>query len=249
MKKINQLILGWKKGTVKTTKELNKFGYSSQILKVYSNSGWIELFGRGAYKLAGDDIGWQGGLYCLQQQSNLFIHVGGKTALELNGFSHYLIQKPKIELFGQVTDNLPFWFTSKLMTKDISLFKTNLFSYKKPMFSTFNDLNIPLYISKPELAILEMIYLVPATHSIEDTNLIMESLTMLRSDFLQKLLEMCNSIKTKRLFLYLAERHNYDWFKELNLTNIDIGSGKREIVKNGKLNKKYNITIPKNYYE
>ncbi len=249
MTKINQLILDWPKGTVKTTRELNKLGYSSQILKVYANSGWITLLSRGAYKLSGDTTEWQGGLYCLQQQSGNHIHVGAKAALELKGLAHFIPQQQnKIELFGNSMDKLPQWFTKQTWMQYLKLFGTDVFPYENPIvFSTVTDNNIPLKISSPELAIMEMLYLVPQTHSFDSANLIMESLSTLRDDLLQYLLENCNSIKTKRLFLYFAEKHEHNWFNELNHTKINIGNGKREIAKNGKLNKRYNITVPKEY--
>jgi hypothetical protein len=41
---------------------------------------------------------------------------------------------------------------------------------------------------------------------------------------------------------------DHDWFHELNLTGIDPGSGERQIVKGGRLDKKYLITVPKTGY-
>jgi hypothetical protein len=35
------------------------------------------------------------------------------------------------------------------------------------------------------------------------------------------------------------------WFKELNLDKINLGTGKRMIVKNGVLDTKYQITVPR----
>ena len=75
----------------------------------------------------------------------------------------------------------------------------------------------------------------------------MEGLTTLRPKLVQRLLEECKSIKVRRLFLLMAEYSNHDWFKELNVEKIDLGSGKRVIVKNGVLDKKYKITVPSQY--
>ena len=73
----------------------------------------------------------------------------------------------------------------------------------------------------------------------------MEGLTTLRPKLVQRLLEECKSVKVRRLFLFMAESSNHDWVKELNVEKIDLGSGKRVIVKNGVLDKKYKITVPK----
>ena len=34
------------------------------------------------------------------------------------------------------------------------------------------------------------------------------------------------------------------WFQKLDIKNIDLGKGKRQIAANGILNKKYQITVP-----
>ncbi|HEX9971507.1 MAG TPA: type IV toxin-antitoxin system AbiEi family antitoxin domain-containing protein, partial [bacterium] len=72
---------------------------------------------------------------------------------------------------------------------------------------------------------------------------LMENLATLRPQLVQQLLEQCNSIKVKRLFLYFAEKHDHEWFNHLNKNKINLGSGKRVVVKNGKLDKKYQITV------
>ncbi|TVQ01841.1 MAG: hypothetical protein EA359_13160, partial [Balneolaceae bacterium] len=103
--------------------------------------------------------------------------------------------------------------------------------------------NIKIEISTAERAILEYLHDVPKYEGIDEANYIMEGLTSLRPTVLQELMESCKSIKTKRLFLYIAEHYNHTWFKKLNLSSIDLGSGKREIIKGGKLDNKYNIVI------
>jgi hypothetical protein len=66
----------------------------------------------------------------------------------------------------------------------------------------------------------------------------------LRADVVQSLLEACASIKVKRLFLHLAEKHVHAWFKQLDLTKVSLGSGKRVLVRGGRLDPKYLITVP-----
>lgn len=60
MTKINQLIKKWPRGTIKTSKELRRLGYSPQLLKIYSKSKWIESFIHGMYKLYNDQVSWAG---------------------------------------------------------------------------------------------------------------------------------------------------------------------------------------------
>ena len=40
--------------------------------------------------LAGDNLELAGGLYAVQNQLKLKIHIGARTALELKGYGHYL---------------------------------------------------------------------------------------------------------------------------------------------------------------
>ncbi|HYX07557.1 MAG TPA: AbiEi antitoxin N-terminal domain-containing protein, partial [Bacteroidales bacterium] len=86
MKKINQILQKWPQGTVITTSWLKSQGVSRQSVDNYKKSGWLERIGQGAYKRKGDEISWPGALYALQKLEKLPIHVGGKTALELQGY-------------------------------------------------------------------------------------------------------------------------------------------------------------------
>jgi hypothetical protein len=63
---------------------------------------------------------------------------------------------------------------------------------------------------------------------------------------LQALLTDCRSVKVKRLFFWFAERHNHAWLQNLDRAGIDLGKGKRMLVRGGKFDPKYNITVPEN---
>lgn len=49
--------------------------------------------------------------------------------------------------------------------------------------------------------------------------------------------------------MYMAQKAGHEWFKHLNIKKIDLGQGKRSVVKNGIYNAKYKITIPKEWEE
>jgi hypothetical protein len=51
-------------------------------------------------------------------------------------------------------------------------------------------------------------------------------------------------VKVKRLFLFFADRHKHAWFKQLKKDQIDLGAGNRVLVKGGKLDRTYQITVP-----
>jgi hypothetical protein len=72
----------------------------------------------------------------------------------------------------------------------------------------------------------------------------MEGLTSLRPSLLQTLLESCASIKVKRAFLYLAREAGHAWYERLDKTRIDLGKGKRMLVRGGRLDAEFMITVP-----
>jgi hypothetical protein len=91
---------------------------------------------------------------------------------------------------------------------------------------------------------MEMLHLIPGKISFEEALLIMENLVSLRPDLVERLLVMCRSVKVKRLFMYMAEKHGHSWVSDLDLSKIDMGKGKRMIVPNGTYDRKYRITVP-----
>ncbi|MDX2417448.1 MAG: type IV toxin-antitoxin system AbiEi family antitoxin domain-containing protein, partial [Xanthomonadales bacterium] len=46
------------------------------------------------------------------------------------------------------------------------------------------------------------------------------------------------------LFFFFADRHGHRWLKHIKRDKIDLGKGKRMLVKGGKLDPKYLITVP-----
>ncbi|MBL1215607.1 MAG: hypothetical protein HND52_19730 [Ignavibacteriae bacterium] len=249
MKKINQLIQQWERGTVRISSYLNKAGYQKDLMKKYVSSKWLESLGYGAFKLAGDTIEWTGAVKALQEQKGLGIHPGGISAIELRGYGHYIKQGGEvIHLFGNRKETLPKWFTNQNWMNRINYVKTSLFNYKSnSLTSTVSVNNLKVKVSINELAAMEMLFLVPKVQSFEEAYLVMENLTSLRPKYVQQLLEECNSIKVKRLFMWMAEKQNHSWVEDLDLSKINFGNGKRLIVKNGALDKKYNITIPREF--
>jgi hypothetical protein len=247
-KKINRLISEWPRGTVAVSSHLNKIGFRHELIRSYKNSEWIESVGRGAFMLRGDKIDWPGGLYALQTQLNLEIHAGGKTALELKGFAHYLFpERKKIFLYGKSAQKLPAWFKNHTWDGQQILYtSTKLFPARhNEGLTKYNYSEFSIQISTPERAAFEMLYHVPKEVTFEESFLIMENLISLRPNIVQNMLESCSSVKVKRLFMYMADRHNHPWISRINKSGLYLGKGKRLIVKNGKLDKNYMITVPR----
>ena len=95
-----------------------------------------------------------------------------------------------------------------------------------------------------ERAFLELLDEIVSLDEITHANLIMQGLATLSPRRLQELLAVCQSIKVKRLFFALAERHGHPWLKEIDPAAFDLGKGKRQLAPGGKLHPKYLITLP-----
>lgn len=88
--KINQLLSTAPKGVVMTSAWLVDQGYSLQLQARYKKSQWFKSFGRGALIRNEDTVDYLGGIQALQEQLGLSVHPAAKTALILQGKSHYL---------------------------------------------------------------------------------------------------------------------------------------------------------------
>jgi hypothetical protein len=242
--KLNVLLSEWPKGAVVTLSLLKGRGYSRQLIDKYKLSRWITPVGKGAYQRYQDDIDWFGGLYGLQS-AGCKVHVGAKTAMELQGLAHYLAPKlPRCFLFSPTGSRLPKWFSDYDWDLEVIYKTTNLFPGVEDLsFTEYSYKEFTIHISAPERAGLEMMYHIPEKQGFNEAYRIMENLATLRPELVQKLLLACRSVKVKRLFMYMAEKIGHDWLEELHPDKIDFGSGKRVIVKNGILDKKYQITV------
>jgi len=245
--KINKLISEWPKGTVSTVCYLRSCGFSRKLLNKYKNSRWLAPLGHGAYTLFNDRVEWMGALYPLQTQLHLDLHAGGKTALEMKGYAQYLGGKIKtVFLYGRQGSKLPTWFKRHEWGVEMVSAMTKLFpkGYNEGL-SEYREREFAIIISAPERAAMEMLYHVPGKVSFEEALLVMENLSALRSPLVQDLLLNCNSVKVRRLFMYMAEKHAYPWVAQVDTSKVDFGQGNRSIVANGTLDKKYKITVPR----
>lgn len=245
--KINQLLRKWPVGTIATLQWLKEEGVYQQLAREYEKGGWVRRIGQGAYKRYADNVNWTGGLYALQEQLKLNIHAGGKTAMQLQGYGHYLPlgQGAKVTLFGLPATKLPAWFRNYKWSSNIRYTRTGLFKGNDTLGLTQHSIDtFSIKVSAPERAIMEMLHFVPKEETYEEAKLLMEGLTTLRPQLLQALLEQCKSVKVKRLFLLLAEACNHKWIMRLQQTKIDIGKGKRVLIPGGQFNSKYRISVP-----
>jgi hypothetical protein len=245
--KINQLLRLWPNGTVAVSSWLEKHGAYQQLVQKYEATDWLRRMGQGAYSKAADKVEWTGGLYAIQEQLKLPVHAGGKTSLQMQGYAHFLPmgKGTTVSLFGPPDMKLPAWFKQYRWGVKVRYTTTNLFSGQADQGLTKKDLGLySIKVSAPERAIMEVLYGFPQFDSYEEARLLMEGLTTLRPRVVQNLLENCVSVKVKRLFMLLAENCKHPWVRKVDLSKVDLGKGKRTLVKGGRFDPKYKITVP-----
>ncbi len=245
--KINNLLKDTPYGTILLSFWLAERGYSLGLQQRYKKSGWLESIGTGALKRASDDVDYHGGVYALQNQAGLSIHAGGRTALSLQGRAHYIdMAEGRAVLLGGKKESLPVWFKKKNWKTKISYYSTSFLPADMGM-TNFAHNSFSVKISAPPRAIMECLYLAPKHQELFECYELMEGMNDLRPKSVQELLENCSSIKVKRLFLYLADKFKHPWLNFVGLSNVDLGTGKRSLVKNGVYIDKYKITVPKEF--
>ncbi len=232
-----------------TAKVLDKNGISRHLRSYYQKSGWIEPLGKGAYKKPGDMLEWQDGINALQNQLDINLHVGGLTALTIHGFSHYFrLSKETLYLFSSLQTRIPKWFADYNWNMEL-IHKPTSFLPEAPGIIEMEMKNVKVNVSTPERALLECLFLAPQNTNLVECYQILEGMVNLKPKLISELLLSCNSIKVKRLFLYMADKAKHQWFQFLTIDTIDLGSGDRMIIENGAYNSKYHITLPKELVE
>jgi len=245
---INKLLKKWPKGSIAVYSWLCTQGVYRQLADTYVKGSWLERVGRSAFKRSGETVDWSGGLYALQAHLNMSVHVAGKTALQMQGSAHYIpanLAQSNIVLFGVKNEKLPAWFKKYNWKVKVRYVMTGLFGDDELTGLTdYSTGNYRIKISSPERAALELCYDVPLKESFDEAGRIIAGLTTLRPQLVQGLLEICKSVKAKRLFMHLAEKHQHLWVKKLDLSKVNFGRGKRSLCRHGRYDKKYKIVLP-----
>jgi hypothetical protein len=231
-------------------------------------SGWLEQPARRVYRRPRGQLRWQQVIISLQTLLGHRLVVGGRTALELQGYAHYLSHgRSEVYLHGPTKP--PNWLTAQPLKEEFvyrnstPLFGSDLDEVDFPPLVSgagkqgdrplqeaglrslaWGQWDWPLTVSAPERAILELLDELPDHESFHQVDVLMEGLSDLAPRRLQKLLVRCRSVKVKRLFFF-ADRHRHAWLKHIERAAIDLGSGKRMLVKEGRYDPAYQITVPK----
>ena len=271
--KLNQLERLLPEGLLVDAAWLEKQGYSRALRHQYVSSGWLVQPVRGIYHRQRAIGSWEQIVISLQALMHYPVSVGGRTALESQGYAHYLPASPNVRPIHLYADKkLPGWLSKvsgsfrfvphnrsrflpptqhdlKALTLDHLLSDKELVSLSNGIIiMPWGHWHWPLVISSPERAILELMDELPRDESFHQVDMIMESLVNLRPRRLQALLEDAQSVKVKRLFFFFADRHQHKWLRHLDREKVSLGSGKRVIVRGGKLDPQYSITVPKELY-
>ncbi len=278
---LNQLHRLLPEGLLADAAWFTRMGYSSSLRGRYVAGGWLEPIVRGVFRrpphrpgLRGTaPLHWQHVVVSLQTVMERPIAVGGRTALEFAGFTHYSPKggPPEVKLYGDVA--APTWLgklpveTEFVFHRARKLFSDGLVAdaleARKAVLMErgadgeasldaslhwlpFSQRDWPILLSSPERAVLELLDELPGRETFHQADMLMESLVNLGPERMGRLLRDCRSVKVKRLFLWFAERHGHAWFKRLDLGGIDLGSGKRMLVRGGRLDTRYGITVPRN---
>ncbi|QOC24289.1 type IV toxin-antitoxin system AbiEi family antitoxin domain-containing protein [Wenzhouxiangella sp. AB-CW3] len=211
--------------------------------------GWLERLARGVFRRPGtsarssDRIDWKTCVLSLQHIMGYTVHVGGMTALTLQGYTHYLAlgDKAPVWLYGA---DAPNWL--KKLSLDAPLEIRNQRLFGDPEMGQLEVQGEPdsgragsppwewsMRMSGPERAVMEALDELPDHVSFHNLDMAFESLTTLRPKLLGSLLNDCRKIQVRRLFFVFADRHGHAWRKRLNPEDFDLGRGDRALVKGG----------------
>lgn len=260
--KLNWLIQTTPPGSLVLQSWLTKHGVSPQLAQKYVTSGWLQKLRSGVYARPGKKTRWYHAVDCLEKQLESPVHLAGLTSLTHQGKSHYL-QMQEQSIWLEVPSNtvLPKWFKAFPESCDENNSKNSSVSeHETPkwLFVTSNKLSeddpsdfvtvdvntIQLKASCPELAAFELLNVVPTKISFEHAAEVFQGLTNLRPRKVQSLLNRSRTIKTNRLFLFLANYYKHPWASRVDESQINLGSGKRQLVTGGRLDHTYQITVP-----
>lgn len=269
--KLNRLDRLVPEGLVVDSGWLSSNGYYNSLRSKYVSSGWLAHLANGVYSRPRHALDWIQVVVSLQTILEYPLVVGGRSALELQGFGHYATDLKVVHLYSQRPpppwlDGLPIKVRfevhngARLFLAPIERRHEDLAweriaqdgALVEPALQSIGNLKLgnqpwPVAASIPERAILEAIDELPRHESFHQLDMVMEGLTTLRPRRLQALLEACRSIKVKRLFFLLAERHGHAWLTRIDRDAISLGKGKRSLVPGGKLDPKYQITVPEDF--
>lgn len=247
--RINAVLADCPQGVPMSSVWLESKGIYPQLLQKYKETGWLEPLGRGIWIRAGTLPTLAGAIYALQRIA-INVYPAARTALELQGRSHYVPtgEVPVLHLSLAAGQGMPGWFRKMGFARNLHIL--NASALFEPVFSSLAEARsegVAIKVSSPERAMLEYCHLLPKYAEFEEARQLMEGLPTLRPRLVQSTLQSCKSVKAKRLFLALASVVGHSWFSELGLDEIDLGTGNRILPIEGVPHPVYGITVPETW--
>lgn len=258
--KLNHLLAEMDDTRLVSSRWLRARGYSNSLVARYVGSGWLVSPARGVYMRQGGRLQWDGVVRSLQTGEGMPLHVGGRFALTLLGHEHYLRlgDAGTITLYGPARP--PGWVGKLPLRERFVFLGRGPFDLPAMTFtagvseSALAEQGLAwhrgssgtdtLVCSMPERAMLELCDGVSDAALVYEADALMQAMTTLRPQRVGLMLRHCRSIKAKRLFLALADRHRHAWLAHVSLEDVDLGRGKRALVPGGRLHPTYQITLP-----
>jgi len=188
----------------------------------------------------------------LQRLAGAQFHVGGVSALNRLGHAHYLPLGGEIEIHLWGQGAVPAWVAAVSLHERLTFHRARLFEESArtvgldAVLTRVRDWT--LVVSSLERAIMEVLSLVDESESsFTHASELFESLTVLRPKVVNELLAACRSLKVKRLFLFLSSHYHYPWTEKLDRSGVDLGKGKRLVVRGGRYDREFRITVPERF--
>lgn len=239
-------------GQLATRQWLLDQGLSRHSVDNALKSGKLVALARGVVARPEVPVGWQGVVASLDRILPQAVYVGGLSALNQAGLSHYVSLDQQIQLYSAASQ--PTWLP-KLKLKVKLVWHTIGHLWDQGALQKTDSLQEQTVeggwswrLASPEQAFLELLADVPDEVGFEHADNIMQGLSSLSPRRLDALLRACRHVRVKRLFFFFADRHQYPWRKLLSAEDYDLGAGKRSIVPDGKLDKTYLITVPESFH-
>lgn len=267
--RLNQLLRRLPPGMLVDSQWLKDQGISSSSVHDYVAGGWLErlqprLYRRPTEPPQSSPMPWESAVASAQLVTKTPFHVGGRTALDLLGFTHFLqMGSSRTAWLYDSRRGIPSWLEVLPLDADLVIVRRKLFTTEeigleyRPLDTATRRVGLPvprpsedglwrqfLRMSAAERASLELLAEVADEFSFQAADTVFEGLSNLRPAVLGQLLETCISVKAKRLFFFFAERHQHAWARGLDPQKFDLGRGKRQIVKGGRLDGRFQITVP-----
>jgi len=226
-------------------------GASRQLVQIYVKNNWLDNPCRGIYVRNISRMTWESTLLSLQKICQLDCYIAGITALQLLGFIQYLQFNNKVCIMLRGSSAPPLWLAKLnlpviMQYQGRQLFRGSDIGFTEYTLPGFSD---KLKISSVPKAFLEILADVTDEDSFFSAYEIFEGMTSLSPNLVHELLAECRNIKVKRLFFLMLEKAGHQWGNKINIKKYDLGSGKRSIIKGGKFNNKYAVTVPSEFHD